>query len=90
MVPLCVLLHVVSVAPAAAQQRNLIQLENAKPGTIDWKLTKPGFTSGVIEGYASLTSVNRGGRILLFVSTSEPSNDPACCSRFPRRIPPLA
>ena len=73
MVPLCVLLHVVSVAPAAAQQRNLIQLENAKPGTIDWKLTKPGFTSGVIEGYASLTSVNRGGRILLFVSTSEPS-----------------
>ncbi|HKF68405.1 MAG TPA: N,N-dimethylformamidase beta subunit family domain-containing protein, partial [Vicinamibacterales bacterium] len=72
-VPLCLLLHVVSVTPAAAQQRNLIQLENAKPGTTDWKLTKPGFTSGVIEGYASLTSVNRGGRILLFVSTAEPS-----------------
>src|SRR5262245_4543856 len=73
MVPVCVLLHVVSVAPAAAQQRNLIQLENAKAGTTDWKLTKPGYASGVIEGYASLTSVNRGGRILLFVSTAEPS-----------------
>jgi hypothetical protein len=52
---------------------NLIQAENAKAGTTDWQLTKPGFASGVIEGYASDTSVNIGGSIRLFVKTTEPS-----------------
>jgi hypothetical protein len=41
-------------------------LENQKPGTKDWLLTNP----GGIEGYASLTSVNRGGQINLFVNTT--------------------
>jgi len=67
------LVQITTLAPAAAQPPNLIQLENAKTGTADWQLTNPGYASGVIEGYASLTSVNRGGRILLFVSTAEPS-----------------
>src|SRR5262245_10602564 len=50
-----------------------IQLENAKPGTSEWRLTNPGFASGAIEGYASLTSVNRGGRIQFFVNTLDPT-----------------
>jgi len=51
----------------------LIVVENSKPGTTEWQLTNPGLTSGIIEGYASLTSVNRGGQIQLFVNTSEPT-----------------
>lgn len=52
---------------------SLIQIENSKPGTSEWQLTNPGLTSGIIEGYASLTSVNRGGQIRLFVNTGEPT-----------------
>ena len=58
---------------ALADTPNYIQVENAKAGTSDWQLTQPGLTSGIIEGYASLTSVNRGGIINLFVNTAEPS-----------------
>jgi hypothetical protein len=58
---------------AAAPAPNLIQRENAKPGTAEWKLTNPGYGSRAIEGYASLTSVNRGGRIKLFVNTAAPT-----------------
>jgi len=58
---------------AAAPTPNLIQRENAKPGTTEWKLTNPGSGSRAIEGYASLTSVNRGGRIRLFVNTAAPT-----------------
>jgi hypothetical protein len=50
----------------------LIQIENERPGTRIWQLTNPA-EYGEIEGYASLTSVNRGGEIKLFVNTSEPS-----------------
>jgi hypothetical protein len=57
----------------AGAATSLIQLENNKPGTLDWQLINPGLTSGVIEGYASLTSVNRGGQISLFVNTAEPT-----------------
>ncbi len=52
---------------------NPTQDENTLAGTTDWKLTNPGGTSGVIEGYASLTSVNKGGQILLYVNTAEPT-----------------
>ncbi len=59
---------------AAAPPANAIQRENAKPGTSEWKLTSPAYTSSrAIEGYASLTSVNRGGRIKLFVNTASPT-----------------
>src|SRR5262245_30624407 len=50
-----------------------MQIENAKPGTSEWRLSNPGFASGAIEGYASLTSVNRGGRIQFFVNTVDPT-----------------
>lgn len=66
----CISAATASPAEAAA---NYIQIENAKPGTSEWTLTKPGYSTGVIEGYASLTSVNRGGQIKLFVNTSEPT-----------------
>jgi hypothetical protein len=56
----------------AASAANPIQTENAKPGTSDWQLTVP-VNNGMIEGYASLTSVNRGGTINLFVSTVAPT-----------------
>jgi Family of unknown function (DUF6152)/Bacterial Ig domain len=51
---------------------NPIKIENAQTGTSAWKLTTPA-TDGQIEGYASLTSVNIGGQIKLFVNTSDPS-----------------
>ena len=57
----------------AAQASNSIQIENAKVGTNEWQITSPGFTTRAIEGYASLTSVNRGGQILLYVNTAEPT-----------------
>jgi len=59
---------------ALAHAANPIQLENGKPGTWDWYLWNPaGETAPEIEGYASLTSVNRGGQISFFVNTPEPS-----------------
>lgn len=57
---------------AAADASNPIQIENAKAGTTDWKITNLAFHRE-IEGYASLTSVNRGGQISLFVNTGAPS-----------------
>jgi hypothetical protein len=51
---------------------NEIQRENARPGTLDWRLTNPAM-DGAIEGYASRTSVNRGEPISLFVHTRDPS-----------------
>jgi hypothetical protein len=46
-----------------------IVLENQKPGTMAWLLANPA-VPGQIEGYASLTSVNRGGQINLLVNTT--------------------
>lgn len=51
---------------------NPIQQENAKAGTQAWQLFLPA-TNHEIEGYASLTSVNRGGQISLFVNTLDPA-----------------
>ncbi|BAZ53359.1 Ig domain protein group 1 domain protein [Nostoc sp. NIES-4103] len=53
-------------------KNNPIIIENRKIGTTDWQLTNPA-TQREIEGYASLTSVNRGEEIKLFVNTKEPS-----------------
>ena len=60
-----------SISPATAVAASYTQIENAKPGTTEWKLVTRGFASSAIEGYASLTSVNRGGQIRLFVNTAE-------------------
>jgi hypothetical protein len=49
-----------------------IQIENGKPGTSTWRLVSPA-REREIEGYASLTSVNKGGTIDLLVSTSDPA-----------------
>ncbi|WP_066426776.1 N,N-dimethylformamidase beta subunit family domain-containing protein [Anabaena sp. 4-3] len=56
----------------ADQRTNPIIIENQKIGTTAWQLTNPA-TRREIEGYASLTSVNRGDTIKLFVNTKEPS-----------------
>jgi hypothetical protein len=62
-----------SGSPAiAASASNPIQLENLKAGTTEWQLTNPA-QAREIEGYASLTSVNRGGQISLFVNTASAS-----------------
>jgi uncharacterized repeat protein (TIGR02543 family) len=73
--------------PPAVHALNPIQQENAKLGTSAWQLSNPAITcidpscfsnptDGVseheMEGYASLTSVNRGGQISLFVRTADP------------------
>jgi hypothetical protein len=55
-------------APSAV---NPIALENQQLGSADWRLTDPALRRE-IEGYASLTSVNRGGKIELFVNTVAP------------------
>ena len=47
----------------------VVALENQKPGTSAWLLTSPA-TNREIEGYANLTSVNRGGQLKFFVNTT--------------------
>ena len=51
---------------------HLVELENRRLGTSEWQLGKLAM-NGEIEGYASLTSVNRGAKIRLFVNTQDPS-----------------
>jgi hypothetical protein len=70
-VSLSILGAVVAFA-AAAWAQNPIQVENAKPGTTDWRLANPS-SDNEIEGYASLTSVNHGGQIQFFVNTADSS-----------------
>jgi hypothetical protein len=53
-------------------ETNPIQRENARPGTSEWRLTNPALHRE-IEGYASLTSVNRGHRIGFYVHTQDRS-----------------
>ena len=50
---------------------NEVQIENALPGSPNWELSNPA-TNREIEGYASLTSVNQGDPINLYVSTNDP------------------
>ncbi len=48
----------------------VITAENAKAGSPNWQLDNPA-TNREIEGYASLTSVNRGGQISFYVNTAD-------------------
>ncbi|MBW4613022.1 MAG: hypothetical protein KME21_07005 [Desmonostoc vinosum HA7617-LM4] len=57
--------------PTSRQKNNPIAIENQKAGTWEWQLTNPA-VKREIEGYASLTSVNRGDEIKFFVNTKEP------------------
>lgn len=52
-------------------EQNVIQAENAKPGTAAWQLTSPS-ANPTVEGYASHTSVNRGETIRFFVNSAAP------------------
>ncbi len=54
------------------ESRGAIAQENARSGTSDWQLTQPA-PQHEIEGYASLTSVNQGQEIELFVNTQAPT-----------------
>jgi hypothetical protein len=54
----------------AQQAQNPIQAENARAGTTDWQLHDSA-DNQEIEGYANLTSVNRGGAIKFYVNTHD-------------------
>jgi uncharacterized membrane protein len=64
----------IGLSPAtAAAQSNPIVIENQQPGTSQWRIPfGSAATDGVgqIKGYASATSVNKGGNITFFVSTN--------------------
>jgi hypothetical protein len=52
---------------------NAIYLENQQPGTTAWEITNPVTESAPeIAGYASLTSVNKGGSLPLKISLATP------------------
>ena len=67
-----ILFAVVWFGLVASARANETQTENANPGTTAWQITSPAYNRD-IEGYASLTSVNVGGSITFFVSTSDSS-----------------
>ncbi len=52
---------------------NVVQAENARPGTNAWLITQPPTAAGQIEGYASASSVKRGGQVTFYVNTTDPS-----------------
>ncbi|MBI1891013.1 MAG: RICIN domain-containing protein [Burkholderiales bacterium] len=58
----------VTATPLAAAA-TVVSIENGKPGTTAWQLSNPALAHE-IEGYASVTSVNRGGRIDFMVNTA--------------------
>lgn len=60
---------------AYAQTANPIVTENQQPGSSAWQIPQTGYTlagdgTGQIKGYASATSVNKGGTIDLYVSVN--------------------
>lgn len=80
--PAVLVILLTAAAPATAQ--NPIAIENLLPGTTDWmipaenKVDRTDWNTAArsaaqIEGYASLTSVNRGETIRLFVNTAQPN-----------------
>ena len=62
--------------PTSARRRTLIAEENAKPGSLDWQLTRVrldktgGTRAPAIEGYCSRQSVKAGETLDFMVSTS--------------------
>ncbi len=68
---------ILPAAQGAELAQNLIQQENAKPGTTDWQLTRVRFNAGpyrssLIEGYCSHQSIAAGERLAVYVSTDPP------------------
>ena len=70
---LSILIALEVISPALATDAdpspNPIQVENQRPGTSAWMLTKPA-RRREIEGYASAPSVNQGEIIRLYVNTT--------------------
>src|SRR4051812_23704114 len=66
-----VLVVVVLALILPVAQAGIIDDENAKPGTSEWKLATPAL-NGEIEGYASLTSAAPGETIRLYVRANDP------------------
>src|SRR5204863_8331862 len=63
----------IGLAPATAAAQNPIVIENQQPGTDQWQIpfnARATDGGGQIKGYASATSVNKGGSITFFVSTN--------------------
>ncbi|MBU7587107.1 MAG: DUF4082 domain-containing protein [Nostoc sp. TH1S01] len=58
-------------AQAVPANANHIYLENQKPGTTNWKITS-GSNNNEIAGYASATSVNKGGTLDFKISLAQP------------------
>ncbi|MDJ0773789.1 MAG: hypothetical protein QNJ49_10250 [Mastigocoleus sp. MO_167.B18] len=58
--------------PKVNLPNNPIIIENQKTGSDNWHLNNPA-KNHEIEGYASLTSVDRGSQIELFVNTQDPT-----------------
>jgi len=50
---------------------NLIQVENAKPGSVGWRITKQAINQ--IQAYTGEMSINKGEYVHLYVSTISPS-----------------
>ena len=68
----CIILAVLAVLTVPAWAQNAIQIENAKTTgvTTQWQIPDASYAGNQeIEGYASATSVNRGGSINLYVQT---------------------
>src|SRR5437763_14543792 len=68
--PLFVALSLLALSKGQNCAANVIQDENALPGTSSWQLTNPAVLRE-IEGYASLTSVNKGGQSSFFVRSAD-------------------
>jgi len=70
------LLATAALRSSAAEAPNPVAVENAKPGTRDWMLTKPRIDPVTkhrcpwIEGYCSHASIRAGEEIQFFVSTN--------------------
>lgn len=55
---------------ATGDARNIIQIENSKPGTTDFAFPFDDNVEGAIEGYANTDSAHRGDNVRLFVSST--------------------
>ena len=62
---------ITTAAQAQTPTPNPIQIENAKPGTRGWYVTKPAM-NGEIQAYAGEDSINKGEDAHLYVSSQRP------------------
>jgi alpha-D-ribose 1-methylphosphonate 5-triphosphate synthase subunit PhnH len=63
------------ITPKLALGANPITVENSNPGSTNWNITNLATDTGLqIAGYASATSVNKGGSINFFVTVNTAQN----------------